>query len=82
MSAIPARRRSPIPRIFSGTYAFLPWLRQGVANAITAAPASGARASIHVELDLTGNPVGGRRRAHAGHRAGRFAVRAGRYSRA
>ena len=47
------------PEALLGTYAFLPWLRQGVANAITAAPASGARASLHVELDLAGDPVTG-----------------------
>ena len=29
------------PEDLLGTYAFLPWLRQGVANAITAPPASG-----------------------------------------
>ncbi len=40
------------PEDLLGTYAFLPWLRQGVANAITAPPAAGNRASIHVELDL------------------------------
>ena len=39
------------PEDLLGTYAFLPWLRQGVANAITAPPATGNRASIHVELD-------------------------------
>jgi hypothetical protein len=47
------------PEDLLGTYAFLPWLRQGVANAITAPPAAGARASIHVELDLSGTPVAG-----------------------
>ncbi len=47
------------PEDLLGTYAFLPWLRQGVANAITAPPASGARASIHVEIDLAGNPIAG-----------------------
>ncbi len=47
------------PEDFLGTYAFLPWLRQGVANAITAPPATGNRASIHVELDLSGTPVTG-----------------------
>src|SRR5713226_3555797 len=51
---------SPIadPNDLLGTYSFLPWLRQGLANAITA-PAAGPRASIHVELQLQGNPVGG-----------------------
>jgi hypothetical protein len=47
------------PEDLLGTYAFLPWLRQGVANAITAAPATGNRASVHVELDLSGAPVAG-----------------------
>src|SRR5438874_12580480 len=47
------------PEDLLGTYAFLPWLRQGMANAITASPASGMRASIHVELDVTGTPVTG-----------------------
>jgi hypothetical protein len=52
---------SPIadPEDLLGTYAFLPWLRQGMANAITAPPASGNRASIHVEVDVTGTPVTG-----------------------
>ena len=39
-----------------GTYSFLPWLRQGIANAITT-PATGLRAAIHVELQLSGTPV-------------------------
>ncbi len=47
------------PEDLLATYSFLPWLRQGVANAITAPPASGARASIHVELGLAGTPVAG-----------------------
>jgi hypothetical protein len=47
------------PEDLLGTYAFLPWLRQGVANAITAPPATGNRASIHVELDLSGSPATG-----------------------
>ena len=46
------------PEVTLGNYAFLPWLRQGIANGITSAP-TGARASIHVELDLNGNPVAG-----------------------
>jgi hypothetical protein len=44
------------PNDLLGTYSFLPWLRQGIANAITA-PAAGPRATIHVELQLSGNPV-------------------------
>ncbi len=46
------------PNDLLGTYSFLPWLRQGLANAITAPPASGPRATIHVELQLAGTPVG------------------------
>jgi hypothetical protein len=44
------------------TYSFLPWLRQGVANIITSAdgdPAVKMRASVHVALTLSGDPVGG-----------------------
>ena len=43
-------------------YGFLPWLRQGVANTITSAdgdPSVKVRASIHVDLKLSGDPVGG-----------------------
>jgi hypothetical protein len=47
------------PEDLLGTYAFLPWLREGMANAITAVPSAGTRATIHVELDLAGNPVAG-----------------------
>ena len=47
------------PEDLLGTYAFLPWLRQGVANAISAPPAAGTRASIHVEVNIAGNPVNG-----------------------
>ncbi|AVZ71005.1 hypothetical protein SLUN_00785 [Streptomyces lunaelactis] len=42
-----------------GTYSFLPWLRRGVANLITAAPGGATRASIGVDLTLTGDAVGG-----------------------
>ncbi|HEV3087775.1 MAG TPA: hypothetical protein VGX96_11170 [Candidatus Elarobacter sp.] len=45
-----------------GTYSFLPWLRSGVANTIASAdgdPAVKTRASIHVTLNLAGDPVGG-----------------------
>ena len=45
-----------------GTYSFLPWLRQGLANTITAGdldPAVQQRASTHVQLTLSGDPVGG-----------------------
>jgi len=44
------------------TYSFLPWLRQGVANAITAADLDASvktRATTHVELTLSGDPVAG-----------------------
>lgn len=44
------------------SYSFLPWLRQGVANTIAAAdgdPGIRTRTSIHVELELAGDPVGG-----------------------
>ena len=44
------------PNDLLGTYSFLPWLRQGVANAI-AAPPAGPRASIQVDLQLAANPV-------------------------
>jgi hypothetical protein len=47
------------PEDLLGTYAFLPWLRQGMANAITAPPAAGIRASIHVQVDITGTPIDG-----------------------
>jgi hypothetical protein len=46
------------PEVTLGNYAFLPWLRQGIANGITSAP-TGVRASIHVELELNGTPVAG-----------------------
>ncbi|MGZ4835770.1 MAG: hypothetical protein ACXVZZ_09040 [Terriglobales bacterium] len=46
------------PNELLGTYSFLPWLRSGIANAITA-PAAGPRATLHVELQLSGPPVGG-----------------------
>jgi hypothetical protein len=45
-----------------GTYGFLPWLRQGVANNIASADmAAGVklRAAVHVELTLSGKAVGG-----------------------
>ncbi len=46
------------PNDLLGTYSFLPWLRQGLATAITT-PAAGPRAAIHVELQLTGDAVDG-----------------------
>jgi len=45
------------PNDLLGTYSFLPWLRQGIANAITAPPV-GLRASIRVDLKLVGAPIG------------------------
>ena len=45
-----------------GTYSFLPWLRQGIANTIAAPdndPSVRTRASVRVELQLTGDPVSG-----------------------
>jgi hypothetical protein len=44
------------------SYSFLPWLRQGVANTITAQdldPSVKTRASVHVALQLSGDPVAG-----------------------
>ncbi len=44
------------------TYAFLPWLRQGIANTIASGdndPSVRARASISVDLTLSGDPVVG-----------------------
>lgn len=45
------------------TYSFLPWLRQGIANTITAADGDegvhSARVATHVELKLSGDPPGG-----------------------
>lgn len=43
-------------------YSFLPWLRQGIANTITAADGDTTvktRATINVALQLSGQPVGG-----------------------
>lgn len=45
-----------------GTYTFLPWLRQGVANSIEATDGDStvnARASVAIALKLTGDPVEG-----------------------
>jgi hypothetical protein len=45
-----------------GTYTFLPWLRQGIANKIDAADRDGtikSRASVAISLQLTGDPVEG-----------------------
>jgi hypothetical protein len=44
------------------TYSFLPWLRNGVANTIASADGDvsvNLRAKIHVDLALSGDPVGG-----------------------
>ncbi len=43
------------------TYSFLPWLRRGIANTLTAADGDTSvhtRAGLHVDLQLTGNPIG------------------------
>jgi hypothetical protein len=40
-----------------GTYSFLPWLRQGLATKITGA--SGARATIEIEVELAGEKLEG-----------------------
>jgi hypothetical protein len=45
------------PEDLLGTYAFLPWLRQGLANAIAAPPASGIRANIRAQVDIIGTPI-------------------------
>jgi hypothetical protein len=45
-----------------GTYSFLPWLRSGVANTIASADGDAAvktRASVHIALNLAGDPVAG-----------------------
>jgi hypothetical protein len=45
-----------------GTYSFLPWLRQGIANTIASPdndPSVKTRASVRVELQLAGDPVTG-----------------------
>ena len=41
-----------------GTYTFLPWLRQGLANQIAGAPA-GTRASVQVDLQLSATALAG-----------------------
>ena len=41
-----------------GTYTFLPWIRQGVANRISA-PATAQRATIDVSIDIEGAKKGG-----------------------
>jgi hypothetical protein len=45
-----------------GTYSFLPWLRQGIANTIASPDNDSSvktRASVRVELQLAGDPVSG-----------------------
>lgn len=44
----------------TNAYTFLPWLRAGLSTQIKADPGSAARASIDVELLLTGVPVSGK----------------------
>jgi hypothetical protein len=51
-----------------GTYSFLPWLRRGIANSITAAPGAATRASVGIDLTLTGDKVGGGTIARPVHR--------------
>jgi hypothetical protein len=51
-----------------GSYSFLPWLRRGIANSITAAPAGAARAAVGVDLTLTGDKIGGGTLTHPVHR--------------
>lgn len=41
------------------TYSFLPWLRQGIANRITSGESSGPRATIAVNLKVTGKALDG-----------------------
>lgn len=44
------------------SYSFLPWLRQGIANTITAPDQDASvktRATVHVEVTLQGDPIGG-----------------------
>jgi hypothetical protein len=46
----------------TASYSFLPWLRQGLANTITAQdldPSVQTRATTHVQVKLSGDPVGG-----------------------
>ncbi len=47
------------PEDLLGTYAFLPWLRQGVANAIVAPAAGSVRATVEVDLTVSGTPTVG-----------------------
>ncbi len=42
-----------------GTYSFLPWLRQGIANQIVGGATQGGRAVIDVKLTLTGTGANG-----------------------
>ncbi|MEO1293665.1 MAG: hypothetical protein AAFV62_12705, partial [Pseudomonadota bacterium] len=45
-----------------GTYSFLPWLRLGIANSINSADGDAGvtlRATIPVDLQITGQPVEG-----------------------
>ncbi|HLR05488.1 MAG TPA: hypothetical protein VK117_06730, partial [Pyrinomonadaceae bacterium] len=45
-----------------GTYSFLPWLRQGLANQIQSADFDGSvkvRAQVNVQLELRGERLGG-----------------------
>ena len=42
-----------------GTYSFLPWLRQGLANQIAAGPGENGRALVNVQLRLDGTKLAG-----------------------
>ena len=42
-----------------GTYSFLPWLRQGIANRIGAGGATATRATVAVDLELTAQAIAG-----------------------
>jgi hypothetical protein len=43
----------------SGAYSFLPWLRRGIANSVSALPAGTQRASVAIDLTLSGDKPGG-----------------------
>ena len=42
-----------------GNYTFLPWLREGLANRIGATAGAGLRATVQVDLELTGQALAG-----------------------
>ena len=51
-----------------GTYSFLPWLRRGIATTITGSPQGSSRATVPVDLLVTGDKVGGGTITQAIHR--------------